>query len=365
MERRMARKPPARPSLDLARRQAAPAAPGENRLAGAREVLVTQLVPDPDQPRRTFPADTLAELAASITQRGVLQALLVRMDGVGDDGLTRYAIIDGERRWRAARLAGRDRLPVLVRDEDDSETVRVLQIIANVQREDLDPIEEAVSFRDIMQGQGLSTRALGALIGRNHMHVQRRLDLLYDERLTDAVRTGRLNASTAHEVKSLPDDAREEALTRIAAGAAFDVAAVRTLKRGPTRPARSRMAPPDDAPSAPHPMPSHPVHGPEERAVVPVPTVTNRYSGEAAVEDPGEPRGASTRVTHRDKADVTAPPSAPVSALYSGFQDWRVRTYDALPRLTAVEVETLARLLRGDIEQLWERLNDAARRATD
>jgi len=357
----MARKPPARPSLDITRRQAAPAAPGENRLAGAREVLVTQLVPDPDQPRRTFPADTLAELAASITQRGVLQALLVRMDGVGDDGLTRYAIIDGERRWRAARLAGRDRLPVLVRDEDDIDTVRVLQLIANVQREDLDPIEEAVSFRDIMQGQGLSTRALGVLIGRNHMHVQRRLDLLYDERLTDAVRTGRLNASTAHEVKSLPDDAREEVLTRIAAGAAFDVAAVRTLKRGPTRPTRSRTGSPDDAPVAPHPIPSHPVHGSEDRAVVPAPTVTNRYSEEAAIEDPDERGGAPTRVTIRYSEDAPAPSSAHISALYSAFQDWRARVYGEIDGLTRDERETLSRLLRTDVEQLFDRLGAGGR----
>jgi len=349
----MARKPPARPSMDIGRRQAAPPALGENRLAGAHEVLVTQLVPDPDQPRRTFPADTLAELAESITQRGILQALLVRTDGVGDEGLTRYAIIDGERRWRAARLAGRDRLPVLVRDEDDSGTVRVLQLIANVQREDLDPIEEAVSFRDIMRDQGLSTRALGALIGRNHMHVQRRLDLLYDDRLTDAVRSGRLNASTAHEVKSLPDDARAEALTRIAAGETFDVAAVRTLKRGPTRRAQSRMAPSNDASVVPHHAPPRPVHD-EDRSVVTGSTVTNRYSEDARVEESIEPVGAPAGVTIRYSEDA----SAHVRALYSAFQDWRARVYGEMNQLTHDERETLSRLLRGDIAQILDRLGE-------
>ncbi len=356
----MARKPPARPSLDLARRQAAPTAPGENRLVGAREVLVTQLVPDPDQPRRTFPVDTLAELAASITQRGVLQALLVRTDGVGDDGLTRYAIIDGERRWRATQLAARERLPVLVRDEDDSETVRVLQLIANVQREDLDPIEEAVSLRDIMRDQGLSTRAVGALIGRNHMHVQRRLDLLYDDRLTNAVRSGRLNASTAHEVKSLPDDAREEALTRIAAGEAFDVAAVRTLKRGPTRPARSQETPSDDAPVVPHSAPFRPVRdeGDEDKTSVTGSPVTIRYSEDERAEKLIEPSGTLARVTNRYSEDASGPSSAPVRALYSAFQDWRARVYGEIDSLTTDERATLAHLLAVDIAQLRERLTD-------
>jgi len=345
----MARKPPARPSMDIGRRQAAPAiVPGDNRLAGAREVLATQLVPDPDQPRRTFPADTLAGLAESITQRGVLQALLVRTAGVGDDGLTRYAIIDGERRWRAARLADRDRLPVLVRDEDDSETVRVLQLIANVQREDLDPIEEAVSFRDIMQNQSLSTRAVGALIGRNHMHVQRRLDLLFDERLEGAVREGRLNASTAVEVKSLPAQARDDVLSRLAAGEDFDVASVRRIKSQARRPVPST------------PMNTTPLPGD-------APPVTIRYSEEGSDDTDivgydsvsGVPITRGTRAlldrAHRimegglPVSVAKAPPGSVAKHVEAFREQWRAVLRDALREMTPEERTALRRGIDADV----------------
>ncbi len=198
------------------RPRATPDAPklaeGPRALQGALSLPLRQIVPDPDQPRRTVDPEALAELAESMRQRGVLQAILVREGGFADDGAARYVIVDGERRWRAARDAGLDRLPALVQGVSDARDVRILQLIANLQRQDLDPLEEAVAFRDLIRVRALSTRDAGALVGRSHMYVQRRLDLLFDERLADAVRAGRLNATTASEIKSLPAPTREEVI---------------------------------------------------------------------------------------------------------------------------------------------------------
>jgi len=232
----MARKPPPRPSLDVSRRQPAPTAltprDGE-RLLGARDLPLDQLAPDPDQPRRTMDPAHLTELAASLKEHGVLQPLLVREDGELDDGRTRYRIIAGGRRYAAAQQAGLQHVPVVI-CETEGAALRLEQLTENLQRENLDPLEEAVALRDLMElsaDDQTSTRALGERIGRSHMYIQRRLDLLFDPRITDAVRLGRLNATVAGEIKSLSPALREDVLTRLLVGETFDVPAVRSLKK--------------------------------------------------------------------------------------------------------------------------------------
>jgi len=175
--------------------------------------------------------DSLRELQESVAREGILQPLLVREDGVTPDGRVRYVVIAGARRLRAAKAAGLIRLPVVVRSVEDARELRVLQLVENLQREDLDPIEEAVALRELMELRDLSTREAGELIHRSHMHVQRRLDLLFDDRIVSAVLAGRVNASVAAEIKSMPDAIRETYVARAAAGEPFDVAALREAKR--------------------------------------------------------------------------------------------------------------------------------------
>ena len=230
----MARKRPTPVAVDLSRAQATPlldALVTDTRLTNAREVAIDQVIPDPGQPRRHMDEDALRELQDSVAREGILQPLLVREDGMTDDGRTRYIVIAGSRRLRAAQAAGLTRLPVVVRAVADARELRVLQLVENLQREDLDPIEEAVALRELMELRDLSTREVGDLIHRSHMHVQRRLDLLFDERIMNAVRAGQLNASVAVEIKSMPEAIRENFVARAAAGEALDVAALREAKR--------------------------------------------------------------------------------------------------------------------------------------
>jgi len=215
------------------RRQAEPAqpvAPAQILLTNALLVPLDQLVPDPGQPRRHFDEAALGELAASIEEEGVLQPLLVYEDGALDDGRTRYTIVDGERRYRAARRVRSD-VPVIVLAGLDIADVRIRQLVANLQREELDPLEEALALRQLMQLAHLSFEDVAKRIGKPRAYVQRRTDLLYDPRLTEAIRDGRINASVAIELRRFPDQQRQSYLDRVADGERLEVAQLREEKR--------------------------------------------------------------------------------------------------------------------------------------
>jgi len=293
MERRMARKPPARPSLDLGRRQAAPTAPfagdGE-RLAGARLVPIDQIVPDPDQPRRDWDNEEsvarLAELAASLKEFGVLQPLLVRQDGSLDDGRTRYAIIAGGRRRAAGEIAGLRTIPVVVRDEEAGR-VRVLQLIENIQRRALAPLDEARAYQEIIDAEEISAEALGERLHISGQQIRERLRLLSDQGLADAVERGQIAPSVARAVQRLPEAAQEPLRARIKAGEALPLVEVhgvkeRTAAAGVTNPrakggGRRRhedqalldlsIQSPDQAVLDPHPVPALPAPDDFRRAV--------------------------------------------------------------------------------------------------
>lgn len=208
----------------------APAAPIQTMLTNALSVALDQIVPDPGQPRRHFDEDGLVELAQSIAEEGVLQPLLVQEDGALDDGRVRYLIVDGERRYRAARRV-RDDVPVIVLSDLTLTDVRIRQLVANLQREDLDPLEEALALRQLMQLADLSFEQVGQRIGKSKGYVQRRTDLLYDPRMTEAVRSGAMNASVAIELKRFPDSERQLYLDRVAAGERLEVAQLREEKK--------------------------------------------------------------------------------------------------------------------------------------
>ena len=154
---------------EAARTSAADAQQGERR--GVREVEVSRIRRNPDQPRTHFDEASLDELADSIRQRGVLQPILLRAE---DDG---YIIVAGERRWRAAQRAQLHTIPAIVRDVDEG-TSAELALIENIQREDLNPLEEAEAYRQLIQRHGHTQEGVARLVHKSRSHVANLLRLL-------------------------------------------------------------------------------------------------------------------------------------------------------------------------------------------
>lgn len=173
---------------------------------GAQEQPIELLVRNPDQPRRLFGEADIDELAASIREKGILQPILVR-SAPGQAG--HYQIIAGERRWRAAQKAGLHKVPVIVREMDDLEVLEI-GIIENVQRADLNAIEEARGYRVLMDRFGRTQDALAQTVGKSRPHIANMLRLLsLPDVLQDHVLHGRLSAGharalvTAHNPETL------------------------------------------------------------------------------------------------------------------------------------------------------------------
>lgn len=165
-------------------------------------VPVEQLIPNPDQPRRQFDPEALAELAASLRNRGVLQPLIVRPHPTEPD---LYQIVAGERRWRAAQIAQLHELPVLVRELDDTEVLEVA-LIENIQRADLNPIEEAASFRQLMDRFGHTQEKLAEALDKSRSHISNLLRLLnLPDQVQGFVREGKLSAGHARALITAPD----------------------------------------------------------------------------------------------------------------------------------------------------------------
>ena len=141
--------------------------------AGAATLPLREIEPDPEQPRKKFDEEALADLAASIQENGLLQPIAVRPKRIG----TGYLIIAGERRWRAARLAGLTEVPVLIKDVTD-EQAAALALIENLQREDLDPIEVAEGCRQLIEKYGLTQETAAKRLGKSRSAVTNSLRLL-------------------------------------------------------------------------------------------------------------------------------------------------------------------------------------------
>jgi ParB family chromosome partitioning protein len=171
---------------------------------GQRMVPIAALKASRFNPRRDFSSDQLEELAASIRERGLVQPLVVRPSG--HDGET-YEIVAGERRWRAAQLAHLHEIPVVVRALSDQESVEIA-IIENVQREDLNAVEEAEGYRLLMVGHDYTQEDLARVIGKSRSHLANTLRLL---KLPDSVqqmlRSGELSAGHARALIGRPDAA--------------------------------------------------------------------------------------------------------------------------------------------------------------
>lgn len=171
--------------------------------AEGEEVLsipVDAIRPNPHQPRREFPAEKLEELAASIREKGVLQPITVRRrEGA-------FELVAGERRWRAARIAGLREIPAILRDLTDRE-VREIALIENLQREDLNPVEEAEAYEALMEDFGLTQEEVARAVGKGRPTVTNRLRLLrLPEEVRELVAAGRLSAGHAKALVSLPPE---------------------------------------------------------------------------------------------------------------------------------------------------------------
>ena len=172
------------------------------------ELPVTQMVPGPFQPRSEITAESLAELTASIRTQGVLQPILIRAH---PDQPAVYQIVAGERRWRAAQAAGLHTVPVHLRSLTDAEAVGAA-LVENLQRHDLDPIEEAEGFQRLISEFAMSHETLGRLIGKSRSHIANTLRLLHlPSGVRAQVKTGALTAGHARALLSHadPDKAAE------------------------------------------------------------------------------------------------------------------------------------------------------------
>lgn len=168
-------------------------------------VPIEQITANPDQPRRNFNPDALQELAASLKQRGVLQPLIVRPHPT-DEGL--YQIVAGERRWRAAQMAQLHEIPVIVRQMTDTEVLEVA-IIENIQRADLNAIEEAASFRQLMDRFGHTQERLAEALNKSRSHIANLLRLLtLPEPVQEMVKDGKLSAGHARALITAPNAAQ-------------------------------------------------------------------------------------------------------------------------------------------------------------
>ena len=168
---------------------------------GVREVEIAKIRPNPNQPRVQFDEVALDELADSIRQRGVLQPILLRPEG--DD----YLIIAGERRWRAAQRARLHSIPALVRDIDDSTTAE-LALIENIQRQDLNPLEEAEGYRQLIRRHGHTQDDVGRIVHKSRSHVANLLRLLdLPEFVRQSLLQGDISMGHARAVATAEDPA--------------------------------------------------------------------------------------------------------------------------------------------------------------
>lgn len=178
-----------------------PLAPGAPRPAGIQMLQVAAIEPNPDQPRRHFDEEALADLARSLGERGLLQPIVVRPHPRHGG----YQIIAGERRWRAAQRAQIHEIPAIVRELTDSETLE-LAIVENVQRQDLNAIEEAEAYQRLVNDFGHTQEALGKLVGKSRSHVANLLRLLdLPQSVRSLLADGRLSMGHARALITSPD----------------------------------------------------------------------------------------------------------------------------------------------------------------
>ncbi len=200
---------------------------------------LTEIVPNREQPRKQFDEEGISELAASIAQHGLLQPLTVRPLADGT-----YQLVAGERRWRASRLAGLDEVPVIVREMNDREAAEIA-LIENLQREDLNPMEEAVGLSTLMETYGLTQEETAKAVSKSRPAVTNALRLLHlPGAVRDLVGSGQLSAGHARAILSFADEEQQVAAAKAAVENGWSVREVeRQAKKARTAREVSRETP--------------------------------------------------------------------------------------------------------------------------
>jgi ParB family chromosome partitioning protein len=216
--------------------------PGAGGERGLIDVPVDAVVPNPRQPRQSFAEDALAALARSIREVGVLQPLVVRRQNGA------FELVAGERRLRAARLAGLATVPAVVRQGDDTESLREA-LIENIHREDLAPLELAAAFQELLEELGVTQETVAERLGCSRAHVANTIRLLsLPAAVQQLLAENQIQAGHARALLGLPDDEARSALAVRAAAEGLSVRAVEDLVRRYTdRPRSSVRAAPRSA----------------------------------------------------------------------------------------------------------------------
>jgi ParB family transcriptional regulator, chromosome partitioning protein len=274
------------------------AARGEEQL---RQLAVEQISPNPRQPRRRFDEESLQALAGSLGERGVLQPVLVRPKADGG-----YELVAGERRWRAARIAGLTSLPAIVREREDSEALEAA-LVENMAREDLNPIEEARACAALVEELGLTREDVGRRVGRSRVAVSNLVRLLdLPDEAIELVQGGALSEGHGRAVLLAEDHGERRRLARAAAGEGWSVRVTEARARESNARAAGGEARERPGASGPHPDQEHAAReiaealGTALGADVHVkPTRDGRYSAQLSFSTPEEALELARRVRPR------------------------------------------------------------------
>ncbi len=190
--------------------------------SGAQTLRVSDIEPNRKQPRQTFDDAAIAELADSIRQHGLIQPIVVRFTG------TNYQIVAGERRWRACRMLGMSEVPVIIKELDDSQTAQIA-LIENIQREDLNPVEEAMAYRSLMDDYDMTQEELSKIVGKSRSSIANAVRLL---NLPDeVVELLKKREITSGQAKALASAETEEEMIELAKLAAAGKITVRGIEK--------------------------------------------------------------------------------------------------------------------------------------
>jgi ParB family chromosome partitioning protein len=222
---------------------------GLRQVAGAyfEEVAVGSVTPNPRQPRRTFDEEALEELAASITEVGLLQPVVVRKIGDGN-----YELVMGERRWRASQQAGLEYIPAIVRETPDTDMLRDA-LLENLHRQQLDPLEEAAAYQQLLDDFGATHEQLAQKVGRSRPHITNTLRLLnLPPTVQKRVAAGVISAGHARALLSLDDPRAQERLAQRIVEEGLSVRSVEEIVHlGDDKPEKQPRKPVTSKPVAP------------------------------------------------------------------------------------------------------------------
>jgi ParB family chromosome partitioning protein len=231
---------PSRPSITT---PPVPAPPAEGSVS---LVLIDQVKPNPNQPRREFDPAAMLELTQSVERDGIIQPIIVRRVASGD-----FEIIAGERRWRAARTAGLTHIPVIPRTADDQQVLE-LAIVENIQREDLNPIELAQAFHRMGSELGLSHDQIGEKTGKDRVTITNTIRLLQlPEDLQELISARKLSPGHARALLKLPDPQSQREMAERCIREGWSVRQIEEYSR-PAKTGTSAKAKPEDKPIDPN-----------------------------------------------------------------------------------------------------------------